>query len=248
MAFYGGGEFDSLTSGLRDLRSGSLFEILSIVILLIAFIPLFTMVPLAGPMAPRMMPLAGLMITQIFFILGIALIAVILAILSFYKFYKAASHFKEYDPSRLGIGKTGVLLIIIAIILIIVAGAVLAGSFATSFSSSLITGPSHTPMGPANIGGMGMGLIGAAISLLLIVIIAGILALIGSIFFGIMVMRLGEIENVEPGFKTAGIIYIVSVVLSLIPYIAIVGFILSIISLVMMYSYSGKSLEKLGVP
>ncbi len=250
MAFYGGGELDSLVSGLRDLKSGALFEIISVIILIVAFVPLFAMtsirpMALSGPMGPRMMPLTGLMITQVLIISGAALIAFILAIYSFYKFYKAAGHFKDYDRSRLGIGKTGVLLIIIAIILIIIAGAVAIGFFAmASVSIGTLVSSGPKPMiGP--MGGFG-GLIGAAISLLALVIIAGILALIGSIFFGIMIMRLGEIENVEPGFKTAGIIYIVSVILSLIPYIAIVGFVLSIISLVMVYSYSGRSLGSLG--
>ncbi len=251
MSFYGGGELDSLVSGLKDLKSGALFEIISVIILIIAFIPLFAMTSLlhpttlSGPMGPNIMPLAGLMITQALLIFGAALIAVILAIFSFYKFYKAASHLKEYDRSRLGIGKTGILLMIIAIILIIIAGAVAVGFFAAiSLSTSAFVSTGSPAIGPTRIGGMG-GLIGA-VSLILLVIIAGILALVGSILFGIMIMRLGEIENVEPGFKTAGIIYIVSVVLSLIPYTAIVGFILSIVSLAMVYSYSGRTLGAFG--
>ncbi len=249
MTFYGGGELDSLISGLRDLKSGALFEIISIIALTIAFAPLFAItsllrpMALSGPMGPKIMPLAGLMITQVLLIFGAALIAIILTIFSFYKLYKAASYLKEYDRSRLGIGKTGILLMIMAIILIIIAGVSAIGFFAvTSFSTSTFVPTGPFPfIGPAHM----RGLIGAAASLLLLMMIVGILALVGSIFFGIMIMRLGEIKNVEPGFKTAGIIYIISVILSLIPYIAIAGFILSIISLIMIYSCAGRSLGSL---
>ncbi len=233
MAFYSEGDLDSLVEGLKDLRTGALLEILSVVMLIVAFIPLFTMFPTLDVMGRETMPPLGLMITQALLILALAFIAVALSIVSFYKFYKAASHFKDYDPSRLGIGKTGVTLIIIAIVILIVSLLVMIGAISSMAPSSGLRMAENL-------------LLGTFTSMIFVMLIAAILALVGSILFGIMIMRLGEVEGLEPGFRTAGIIYIVSIVISLIPFIAVVGFVLSLVSLILIYSYSGSSLKALG--
>jgi len=233
LAFYSEGDLDSLVEGLKDLRTGALLEILSVVMLIVAFIPLFTMFPTPDVMGRETMPPLGLMITQALLILALVFIAVALSIVSFYKFYKAASHFKDYDPSRLGIGKTGVTLTIIAIVILIVSLLVMMGAISSMAPSSGLRMAENL-------------LLGTFTSMIFVMLIAAILALVGSILFGIMIMRLGEVEGLEPGFRTAGIIYIVSIVISLIPFIAVVGFVLSLVSLILIYSYSGSSLKALG--
>ncbi len=233
MAFYSEGDLDSLVEGLEDLRTGALLGILSVIMLIVTFIPLFNMFPTLEVMGRETMPPLGLMITQALLILALAFIAVALSIVSFYKFYKATSHFRDYDPSRLGIGKTGVTLIIIAIVMLIVSLLVMIGTISSMAPSSGLRIAENL-------------LLGTFTSMIFVMLIAAILALVGSILFGIMIMRLDEVEGLEPGFRTAGIIYIVSIVISLIPFVAVVGFVLSLVSLILIYSYSGSSLKALG--
>lgn len=111
-------DVSSLISGLRKLRIGALSEIISVILGIIAVIYLFTITGFSMlSMSPRLM--TGALLSSF---IGIGILEVIMGILlliGFIYWFTAAGDLENYN-SRLGIGKTGVILIIIGIILAIV--------------------------------------------------------------------------------------------------------------------------------
>ena len=161
--------------------------------------------------------------------MGIVILA--LAGLAFYKFYKATGYLKEYDAPRLGIGRTGILISLAGLGVAVIGLLVLVASVASIEASTR-----YQTFG---------SLLGLLFAIMGLLIIAAVLILIGSILFGIMVMRLGEVEGLDPGFKWAGILYIAGIILGLIPKLGIVGTILELVSAILIYTYSKNSLEAL---
>jgi len=66
-----------------------------------------------------------------------------------------------------------------------------------------------------------------------------ILIVVGAILFGVMLMRMGEIES---GFKTAGILYLLSIILNFV--VNGVGNIFAIVSLILIYTTSTSVIDK----
>jgi hypothetical protein len=60
-----------------------------------------------------------------------------------------------------------------------------------------------------------------------------------------MVMRLGEVQGLNPDFKYAGILMIAGALLSLIGNLAIIGLVLELVSLIMILVYSDMSIKSL---
>jgi len=113
--------------------------------------------------------------------------------------------------ARFGVGRTGMILQLLAVIVLIAALA-----FTASALASLATAP--PPVGPAL-----PDLVIAVYTFLIVLVVAFILALAGSIMFGVMLRRLPEAEGVDPGFKTAGLLYIIGTVLTVVPYVNFVA-------------------------
>lgn len=61
---------------------------------------------------------------------------------------------------------------------------------------------------------------------------AVIAILVGAIFFGVMLIRMGDIEG---GFKTAGILYIIGILVPVLPIIAVI----------LAYLSAGRAVDKL---
>ncbi len=213
-----------LIRGLERLRLGALLGLISAILLfctmILAISSLFT--------APQAFAawLASL--------IGLGLLIIVLDIVSFILWALAARSLSRYNQ-RYKIGWIGILLQIISIVVLVVVltaffGVIMTISQSASESASL---------------GFAMPILFSMIGLL---IVPAVLSIIGSILFGVMLMRLPEEPNVDSMFKTAGIIWIVAVVLMLIPYVSLVGTILMLVAEILIFIASKNSLKALRVP
>ncbi len=226
---------DPLIRGLSDLKTGALFSLIVYALSFLVTLIVLAMMPhmtLLG-MSPRMVPTTSLaaFLGALSLIVVMGIIILVLAILAFYKFYKATGHLKEYDAPRLGIGRTGILISLAGLGVIVIGFLILIASLA-----SMGTSTGYQALG---------GFLGSLLAFIGLIIIAAVLIIIGSILFGVMVMRLAEVDGLDPGFKWAGILYIAGVILGLIPNLGIVGTILGLVSTILIYTYSKNSLEAL---
>ncbi len=85
-------------------------------------------------------------------------------------------------------------------------------------------------------GGWAVALLGVSIAMLVM--------LVGYILFSIMLFRLGEVDT---GYKTAGILLILGIVLSLVRPLAFIGAIIELIGFYTIYSTSKRVSERLSV-
>ena len=219
---------EELVEGLKKLKLGALLYLVAIVVLLAGMGIVFASLMLGGQMMPPMDPGSiALMISVVgAAILIIVAVIIAIAITAYVMWFIATGHLKRHN-SALGIGRTGMIFQIVAVVLII------------GFLIIIAALPLPTK-NPAAIAGAVAGIFGG-------IIIAFLLSLVGEILFGIMVMKLAEEPNVESGFKVTGILYIVAIVLTLIPFIRAVGSILSLVSVILIYIFAGRSLETLTV-
>lgn len=210
-----------LIEGLKDLKTGAMVSLISIVLVLVSLVLIFGSVGMINPENPQAF-LVAMGALGSFAIL--ILIAVILGIIGFVMYFMATGHLKRYDP-KLGIGWWGMVLQLVGLILMFVPILLLVG---------VVVSNPHANGAIA----------GAVLASLGLLIIGGLMIIVGAILFGIMLMRLGEDPNVESGFKTAGIIYLVGIVLSFIA--GAIGEILGIVTTILIYINAKNSLERLG--
>ncbi len=206
-----------LVEGMNKLKTGALINLLSVVLMLIGIITAvatFGFMPIENPRnLIGMLAIAGLFIILV-------IIALVLGIVGFIMYFKATGHLKRYDE-KYGIGRTGMVLQIIGLLLI--------------FIPILAILAIISQMRPYEVPGL------LAISLVFIFILIGaIMIIVGAILFGIMLIRL---EDVESDFKVAGIVYFVGMILSFI--LGAIGSIIGIVSTILIYMSANKALKKL---
>ena len=248
------GIIDELRRGLDRLRLGALLEIAAFVVVISGLIVLGSASsaysfgaygssgelsgshPLSGGglTTPPAATESGNIFVVLGAIVGLMLISGVLGIISFVLWFMATGNLKRYSE-RLGIGRTGMILQLIAIIIIIVGMIGFIAFIAVSAKQLLPREPSF---------GAFPGMMAGILGILGIAIIGAILAVIGGIMFGLMLMRMPE-EGLDNGFKTAGIIYLVGMVVSLIPFVSLISFILSLISVILIYRSAKRNLESL---
>ena len=144
----------------------------------------------------------------------ILLVAVIVFILGWLKFNRATSLLASYNPGDYSIGHTGTKLFIAGLVVELI-GLIVAIAGALTSPGLFI---------------MGLGVVG----------LGGLLQLIGMILFAVMLMRLGSLDG---SFKTAGIILLVGIVLSLITYTAVIGAVLVLVGYYLVYSAAKRQAE-----
>lgn len=232
---------DSLARGLLDLKSGALLSLVGYALLFIMLVAALALVSPLVTFAMKGFSPPNLSIYMGFLsLLIIAFLAeLVIAILAFYKFYKASSHFKEYNPSKLGIGKTGILLELSGVAILIIGVVMLFASLSLMGIAGEISPGPHVPSSRL------IALVSPLLLVLGPLLIGLALIVVGGILFGIMIVRLAEVDGLDKEFMWAGILYIVGIILSLIPNIGIVGSLLGLVSTILMYSSSKKSLEAL---
>ncbi len=243
-----------LRRGLNRLKLGALFYITAFILAFVGIAAIFSLPgvfslitqsfseELSGspalPGLPGYTPRAPLIAIhpKLLAVLGVSalllLIAGILGVISFVLWFMATGDLKRYRK-RLGIGRTGMILQILAVIIIIVCVVGLIAFSAVSAGQLIF----EKPLFGASTVMMVLGVLG-------VVVIGAILAIIGSIMFGLMLMRMPE-EGLDSGFKKAGIIYLVGMVTSLIPFVSLISWILDLTSAVLVYRSSKRSLESL---
>ncbi len=209
-----------LEMGLKKLRTGALLAIVGDLVAIVGVALAFASMGMAMGMNS---PQAALLFAGTLALPMLA--AAVLGLIAFIFWFQATGYLKKVN-SELGIGRTGMVLQIVGIAVMLLSMLLMAGSLAAARSGF-----------NAMTGAM-MGLLG-------FMFLGGFLILVGAILFGIMILRLAKVPEVDPGFQTAGIVYIVAIVSSLIPYVSVVGWILMFVALILIYSYAGRSLESL---
>lgn len=139
----------------------------------------------------------------------------IIALMGLIEWMNAGRYFREYDPFKLKYGYTGPRLVLYGVIILLI-GVIAAGLTL------------H----------MTRHMIGLAAVFALLLIIGAILAFVGMLLFGIFLIQLDELSATglaAGGFKIAGILWIVGIFIN----------ILYIISVILVYVYSGDTLRRL---
>ena len=214
-----------LIEGLKKLKTGAKVNLISIVLVLISLVIIFGSIGSIGMVNPENPQAFLVVMSTIGSFMALIVIAVILGIIGFVMYFMATGNLRRYD-SKLSIGRWGMLLQVIGLILMFVPVVVMA-------FIALATGSRAD----------GTFLVGALLSLFGLLFVGAILIIVGAVLFGIMLMRLGEDPNVESGFKTAGIIYLIGIILSFVA--GGVGEILGIVTTILIYINAKNSLKKL---
>ena len=234
----------SLVSALKDLKLGSILSILSDVLGIISVLPILLSLPrmfmraeTPREMLRQMMP--GIVPTVLLFTAALAV-----GIISLYFWFRASNEFKRHDE-RLGIGKIGAILSIIGTCIIIVSLLILFAFLPQMIS--MIRSAIEMPPGVTDevVGRQFAMRFLSLIPIVVVTLIGGLIYLVGWILYGVMVMRLGEVQGLNPDFKYAGILMIAGALLSLIGNLAIIGLVLELVSLIMILVYSDMSIKSL---
>ena len=214
-----------LIAGLRRLRTGALISLIAVILIIVSLSIIFFSVGFfmpglgASPYPP--MAMIAMITGTVMFSLVVIGAAAVLGLIAYILWFMAAGHLKRYNM-KWGIGRLGMTLQIIALAIIALALIII--------------------LPTAIIGGFKVNL-GVFAGFAGIMFVGGILWIVGAILFAIMLIRLPEEPKIDSGFKIAGILYLLGLIISLIPTINIVGLILSIVAVIMIYTSSGNSLK-----
>ncbi len=217
----------SLVDGLEKLKTGAMLAIIGDVLAIAGVI--FAVASVGTGINPAD-------IQSIFLVLGVILIpfliAMILAIIAFILWFQATGKLKEIKDD-LGIGRTGMILQLIGLLLMIASVVIV---FPVFFASSSQIHSFESEMIWPTIGAMAFGMMA-------LMGLGGLIIVSGAILFGIMLLRLSKVEGVDQGFNTAGILYLIGIGASVL--FAAVGSILMFAALVLIYMSANRSLKNL---
>ncbi|MEM4086522.1 MAG: DUF973 family protein [Saccharolobus sp.] len=205
---------DNEISGLENLRKGSLFYIIAAILEVIGFALIVT---LSGIVA-------GIVI------IIVAEILIILWFLSTRKGFKTLSNLGKDVRS----GVTATTLILIGILIEIVGLLVFLGSITASLAT-INTLTTNTSI----INGGIVGLVSSSIGAIVILIAGAIIFFVGSIMVGLAYRATGDIYN-NNNLRTGGLLIVIGNILSIIPFLDIMGAILVFIGYISVYSGLGS--------
>lgn len=231
-----------LLKGFKDLKLGSVLNLLSDVLVIASFLPMLLAMPrvmwrMSREEAPRSLrEVLALLSPSIISIATLILAALIMGIAALYLWYRASDTFRRYDEAKFGLGRIGASLSLTGLsILFISLVAILFWVLSSLLTSGRV------------IEGVALG---SVTTLLAIagVVLGVLIYVIGWILYGVMVMRLSEIPSVSQDFKYAGILMIASIVLSMLGSFVVVGALVEIASLIMIIVYSDAAIKLLSSP
>lgn len=228
--------------GLSDLKVGALLSLVSYAIILIALLaslPSLLTFALTFEQPEELFHTMETIASPLSIPLLAVLAAMVVSLAALYKFFKATGHLKRFDAPRLGIGRLGVLLGIAGVLVILL------GSIAVVFAlmtSILLNAPAWSLEYLTSLEHLTLSGLYALIGVL---VIGAIAAVIGEILFVVMIMRLGDIEGLDKGFRTAGILFLAGIVAGFIPLVSLLALVLEMVALVLTYRYSENSLRSL---
>ncbi|MEM3204256.1 MAG: DUF973 family protein [Saccharolobus sp.] len=219
---------DNEISGLENLRKGSLFYIIAAILEIIGLV---LIVPSALTLT-----LSGI-VSEIFTIIDeeiiIVIVSEILIILWFLSTRKGFKTLSNLGKDVRG-GVTATTLILIGILIEIVGLLVFLGSITASLAT----------INTSNINGGILGLVSASIGAIVILIIGAIIFFVGSIMVGLAYRATGDIYN-NNNLRTGGLLIVIGNILSIIPYLDIMGAILVFIGYILVYSGLGSVITML---
>ncbi|MDW8035924.1 MAG: DUF973 family protein [Candidatus Korarchaeum sp.] len=231
-------QLDRLRRGLSDLRTGALLNLIVYVVVLLSLLPLLPMTLESYDFSHQSESVMYLLAISVSGILA----AILIGIVAFYKFFRATGHFKDFNAPRLGIGRIGVTLQLVGLLIFIFGMVIVIAASLNVILEALKAGEVYEYFDlPSIFESIGVFLLAAIVVFLL----TAIILLIGALLFGAMVMRLSEVEGLEKGFRTAGILYIVGILLAWIPYISLIAVALDVLALILIYIYSSRGLTSL---
>lgn len=206
-----------LIEALKGLKAGALLALFAVVVPTIVVVPttLSGTIPVEGAVP------------------GAILVFTVFEIAAIILWLRATGKLREFDSQRLGIGRSGLMLHLIGLVIIVV------DLLFLFVLAAIPYGAESTKLTPI-------------ILVLISALLAGaVLIVIGIWRFGTMLIRLSEIEGIEDGFKVAGILYMVAWLLKIIKSISIntsenmIGDTALFVALILIYTYSKRSIEKL---
>jgi hypothetical protein len=100
--------------GLRHLRTGALLQFLGVILAIIGILAMFT----GGMVGMMTMNPMAVLAGAIGFV-AILLTGVVVGLIGYIFWFMATGSFKQYSPERLGIGRTGMKLVVLGAILVI---------------------------------------------------------------------------------------------------------------------------------
>jgi len=98
-------DIKELVDGLYKLRTGTLLHILAVIVSLISLVYAISVLGLSMLMPPQMS--LGPIVSAICSIVLVIFISCILMLIGFIYWFMAAGNLRNYNPSKLGIGRTG---------------------------------------------------------------------------------------------------------------------------------------------
>ena len=237
---------ESLVSALKDLKLGSILSILSDALGIISVLPILLSLPRMFMRAETPREMWRQMMPSIVPTILLFAVALVIGIISLYFWFRASNNFKRHDE-RLGIGKVGAILSIIGTGILIISLLVLFAILPQIIST--IGSMIEMPAGVDEAAGRQLAMrFLSLIPVVMVMLLGGLIYLIGWVLYGVMVMRLGEIQGLNPDFKYAGILMIAGSLLSFIGNLAIIGLVLELVSLIMILVYSDMSIKSLTSP
>lgn len=207
-----------LRGGFQGLKRGALYFIIVTILGMLVYAGLLAEFLLGGRGFET-----GALGDIAFSSVGFAGIAMgVIALMGLIEWMKAGRYFAEYDPLKLGYGYTGPRLLLYGVIMLLIA----------VMASGLIHYTTrHTGTASGFAAAFALGLL----------IIGVILALVGWVMFGVFLIQLDELRAAGlavGGFKLAGLLWIIGLIIN----------ILNIIAVILVYIYSGDTLRRLGSP
>ncbi len=210
-----------LVEGLKDLKTGALLNLLAVLLIFFSMGMMFATFGFTPMREIEPEEILGMMaIFGVFALLF--LLAIILSLASFVMYFKATGHLKNYDE-KYGIGRKGMILEIVGVVLML-----------TSFIPIIATG--------MRLEEAHYAVSGVVIAAFLLIFAGAIALIVGAILFGVMLMRL---EEVERDFKVAGILYFVGMALSF--FTGIIGVLIGIATTVLIYISAKSALRRLSI-
>ncbi len=207
-----------LVEGLKDLKKGALLNLLGVLFVFLGMGAVIATVGFAPMKEVEPEKFVGMMaILGVFALLF--LVAVILSLISFVMYFMATGHLKNYDE-KYGIGRLGLILEIIGVLLILI--------------------PLLFALATAGRGMHEGAMFGAFMAVIGFVFLGAIALIVGAVLFGVMLMRLGDVES---DFKVAGVLYFVGMILSF--FTGIIGAILGIATTILIYVSANSALKRI---
>jgi len=218
-----------LVKGLKGLRTGSIIVFVATIFNILVLSLIFLIRDIFS------FDFTDILSGSPIFFSSLIMAPVVLNLLGFIYFYNAGKYLEEIDPGQFGVGKIGSLLMIIGAFLILIFSKFIpvVNLYQTAFASQ------------------GTKFVFSIGELMIINIVLetpfNYVIVLGSIFFGLMLIRLGEYGRISSLVNKAGLLLIISFAMALVPAGAYIGSFILLAAMVILFLGTHNSLKLLAV-